>query len=128
MLYGHEPSTPLASHIAKYFDNSIREDGILTIAKGGIVYTPGSAGTLQEIFQEAVQNHYLTFGYSSPMIFLGKDFWTKEVPIWPLLRDMMERGKYKNLLLYLTDDLQEIEQVLKDNVGSQCKKKEENHE
>lgn len=127
-LYGHEPSTPLASHIAKYFDNSIREDGILTIAKGGIVYTPGSAGTLQEIFQEAVQNHYLTFGYSSPMIFLGKDFWTKEVPIWPLLQDMMERGKYKNLLLYLTDDLQEIEQVLKDNVGSQCKKKEENHE
>ena len=127
-LYGHEPSTPLASHIAKYFDNSIREDGILTIAKGGIVYTPGSAGTLQEIFQEAVQNHYLTFGYSSPMIFLGKDFWTKEIPIWPLLQDMMERGKYKNLLLYLTDDLQEIEQVLKDNVGSQCKKKEENHE
>ena len=92
------------------------------------MYTPGSAGTLQEIFQEAVQNHYLTFGYSSPMIFLGKEFWTKEIPIWPLLQDMMERGKYKNLLLYLTDDLQEIEQVLKDNVGSQCKKKEENHE
>ena len=75
-----------------------------------------------------MQNHYPTFGYSSPMIFLGKDFWTKEIPIWPLLQDMMERGKYKNLLLYLTDDLQEIEQVLKDNVGSQCKKKEENHE
>ena len=80
------------------------------------------------MFQEAVENGYLTFGYCSPMIFLGKDFWTKEIPIWPLLQDMMERGKYKNLLLYLTDDLQEIEQVLKDNVGSQCKKKEENHE
>ena len=45
-LYGHEPSTPLATHIAKYFDNSIREDGILTIARGGIIYTPGSAGTM----------------------------------------------------------------------------------
>ena len=71
-LYGHEPSTPLATHIAKYFDNSIREDGILTIAKGGIIYTPGSAGTLQEIFQDAVQNHYLSFGYASPMIFMDE--------------------------------------------------------
>lgn len=111
-LYGHEPSTPLATHIAKYFDNSIREDGILTIAKGGIVYTPGSAGTLQEIFQEAVQNHYLTFGYPSPMIFMGTEFWTTEVPIWPLLTDMLQRGKYKNLLLTLTDDVQEIVETL----------------
>ena len=73
-LYGHEPSTPLATHIAKYFDNSIREDGILTIAKGGIIFTPGSAGTLQEIFQDAVQNHYMSFGYASPMVFMDKDY------------------------------------------------------
>lgn len=111
-LYGHEPSTPLATHIAKYFDNSIREDGILSIAKGGIIYTPGSAGTLQEIFQEAVQDHYLTFGYSSPMIFLGTDFWTKEIPVWPFLTDMVERGMYKNLLITLTDDPDEIERTL----------------
>ena len=56
-LYGHEPATPFATHIAKYFDNSTREDTILTIAKGGVVYSPGSAGTMQEIVQEAVQNH-----------------------------------------------------------------------
>ena len=54
-LYGHEPSTPFATHIAKYFVNSVREDTILTVAYGGIIFTPGSAGTLQEIFQEAVQ-------------------------------------------------------------------------
>lgn len=111
-LYGHEPSTPLATHIAKYFDNSIREDGILTIARGGIIYTPGSAGTLQEIFQEAVQNHYLTFGYAVPMIFMGKEFWTKDVPIWPLMMDLVEKGRYKNLILCLTDDADEAEQVL----------------
>lgn len=113
-LYGHEPSTPFASHIAKYFDNSIREDGILTIASGGIIYTPGSAGTMQEIFQEAVQNHYLSFGYSSPMIFLGTEFWTKEMPVWPLMTYLMEKGRYKNLRLTLTDDLEEIEKVLRD--------------
>ena len=111
-LYGHEPSTPLATHIAKYFDNSIREDGILTIAKGGIIYTPGSAGTLQEIFQEAVQNHYLTFGYASPMVFLGTEFWTKEVPVWPLIMDLTERGIYKNLILTLTDKKEDVEHVL----------------
>lgn len=111
-LYGHEPSTPLATHIAKYFDNSIREDGILTIASGGIVYTPGSAGTLQEIFQEAVQNHYLSFGYASPMIFMGKEYWTEEIPIWTLLTYLMEKGKYKNLKLTLSDSQNEIIETL----------------
>lgn len=111
-LYGHEPSTPLATHIAKYFDNSIREDGILSIAHGGVIYTPGSAGTLQEIFQEAVQNHYLSFGYASPMIFMGEEYWTKEMPIWTLLSYLMEKGKYKNLKLTLSDSQKEIIQTL----------------
>ena len=107
-LYGHEPSTPFATHIAKFFENSIREDDILTLAYGGIIYTPGSAGTLQEIFQDAVQNHYLSFGFSSPMIFLGKDFWTDEMPVYPLLKRLVKKGKYKNLLLTLTDNPDDV--------------------
>ena len=103
-LYGQEPSTPFATHIAKFFENSIRENNILTLPFGGIIYTPGSAGTLQEIFQEAVQNHYLSFGFSSPMIFLGTHFWEDEMPIYPLLHHLAEKGKYKNLSLTLTDD------------------------
>lgn len=113
-LYGHEPATPLATRIAKYFDNSIREDGILRLAFGGIIYTPGSAGTLQEIFQDAVQNHYLSFGFASPMAFMGVDYWMHEVPIYPLLQDMMARGKYKNLLLSISDDEQQIAQTILD--------------
>ena len=107
-LYGHEPATPFATHIAKYFENAIREDGILTIAKGGIIYSPGSAGTMQEIFQDAVQNHYLSFGYASPMIFLGTDYWTDEMPVYPMLQHLAEKGKYRNLLLSLTDDENDI--------------------
>lgn len=103
-LYGHEPATPFATHIAKYFENSIRENNILTLPYGGIIYTPGSAGTMQEIFQDAVQNHYLSFGTSSPMVFLGSHFWTQEMPVYPLLKSLMESGKYKNLRLTLTDD------------------------
>ena len=112
--YGHEPSTPLATHIAKLFDNSTREDSILTLSYGGLVYTPGSAGTMQEIFQEAVQNHYLSYGFASPMIFLGKDYWTREMPVYPLLEQLMATGKYKNLLLTLTDDIDEVVERLQE--------------
>ncbi len=119
-LYGHEPSTPFATDIAKWFDNSIREDSILTIAFGGIVFTPGSAGTMQEVFQEAVQNHYLSFGLSSPMIFLGRKFWTEEIPVYPFLDDLMRKGKYKNLLISLTDDSQEAVEWLMEFRKSGC--------
>lgn len=112
-LYGHEPATPFATHIAKYFENAIREDGILTIAKGGIIYSPGSAGTMQEIFQDAVQNHYLSFGYASPMIFLGTDYWTDEMPVYPMLQHLAAKGKYRNLLLSLVDDEQETVKAIK---------------
>ncbi|MDO4993951.1 MAG: hypothetical protein Q4E32_02985 [Bacteroidales bacterium] len=107
-LYGHEPSTPFATHIAKFFENSIREDSILTLAFGGLIYAPGSAGTMQEIFQEAVQNHYLSFGFSSPMIFLGRQYWTEEMPAYTFLTHLVETGKYKNLLLTLSDDTEDI--------------------
>ena len=107
-LYGHEPSTPFATHIAKFFENSIREDSILTYAFGGIVYTPGSAGTMQEIFQDAVQNHYLSYGFASPMIFMGKQFWTKQMPAYPLLEELVAKGRYKNLIMALTDSINEV--------------------
>ena len=106
-FYGHEPATPFATDIAKFFHNSIREDLLLTIAKGGIIYSPGSAGTLQEIFQDAAQNHYKTVGFSSPMVFLGVDFFSRKAPVYPLLQALMENSLYKNLLLYITDSTDE---------------------
>ena len=111
-LYGHEPSTPFATHIAKLFENSIREDTLLTIAFGGIIYTPGSAGTLQEIFQETASNHYLSYGVSSPMVFFGRKFWDEEIPIYPFMEEMVEKGRYKNLRLTLTDSSEEAIQEL----------------
>lgn len=114
-FYGHEPATPFATDIAKYFDNSIREDGIIKIARGGIIYSPGSAGTMQEIFQDAAKNHYMTFGYSAPMIFLGTDYYTKEMPAYPLLSDMVERGRYKNLRLSITDCAEEVISIIENS-------------
>lgn len=112
-FYGHEPATPFASHIAKYFDNSVREDGLLAIAKGGVVYSPGSAGTMQEVFQDAAQNHYKTFGFASPMVFLGREHWTQTMPVYPLLESLQAQGKYRNLLLSIVDTAEEaVEEIL----------------
>ncbi len=111
-FYGHEPATPFAAHIAKYFDNSIREDGLLTIAKGGVIFAPGSAGTMQEIFQDAAQNHYCTHGYASPMIFLGSQYWSHHMPVYPLLQELLTDGRYHNLILTLTDSENEVVQAL----------------
>ena len=113
-FYGHEPATPFATEIAKFFDNSVRENYIISIPMGGIIYTPGSAGTFQEIFQDAAQNHYETLGYSSPMIFLGKKYYTEETPIYTLLADLHERGKYQNLILKITDESEDVIRYLMD--------------
>ncbi|MBN1207691.1 MAG: hypothetical protein JXB05_22695 [Myxococcaceae bacterium] len=109
--YGHEPPNAFATHIAKYFANSVREEGLLTIARGGIIYSPGSAGTIQEIFQDACQNHYNTVGVVSPMIFLGREFWTRTRPIYPLL-EQLARGQEYARYLRITDSLEEIVQAL----------------
>ena len=104
-FYGHEPSNVFASHIAKYFSNSIREDTLLAMALYGVVYAPGSAGTTQEIFQEAAQNHYGTFGYYSPMVFLSKKRYVEDTSLYSVLHQLAVDQPYKELL-YLTDDPQ----------------------
>ncbi|MBQ5752564.1 MAG: hypothetical protein IIV89_06950 [Bacteroidaceae bacterium] len=116
-FYGHEPATPFATHIAKYFDNSIREDVLLAIAKGGVIYSPGSAGTMQEVFQDAAQNHYRTFGYESPMVFLDSEYWCERFPIYPLLQELARSGGYRNLLLSLVDTPYDAESAIMRFVG-----------
>ena len=111
--YGHEPTSPFATHIAKLFQNSIREDGLLTIARQGIVFTQGSAGTLHEVFQDAEQNFYATGGsLFSPMIFLDSDYWTNKLPVHQLVDALFETADpvvvkaFKKLVL-VTDDIRE---------------------
>jgi predicted Rossmann-fold nucleotide-binding protein len=111
-FYGHEPSNLFATYIAKYFSNSIREDTLLAICLYGIIFAPGSAGTTQEIFQDATQNHYGTFNYFSPMVFLGKERYEVETLIFPLLKQLSYNKKYHDMLM-LTDDPEEILKFLK---------------
>ena len=105
--YGHEPPNVFATHIAKYFANSIREDGLLAIALAGVVFAPGSAGTIQEVFQDAAQNHYRSFGTVSPMVFFGSEYWTVTKPVYPLLRQLAAGHDYADHLS-IHDDIDAI--------------------
>ena len=107
-LYGHELSTPFATHIAKFFENSLREEGLLAIAKGGVIFSPGSAGTMQEIFMDLAQNHYESYGFASPMIFLCKRYWTEEIPVYPLLKSLVEEGKLNKIDMAIYDTNEEV--------------------
>jgi len=112
-LYGHEQATPFASLIAKYFENSIREEGLLGLALGGIIYSPGSAGTIQEIFQDATQNHYKSYDMASPMIFLNKEYWTEVKPVYPLLFKLAEGKEYQKYLRISNSISEIVEDLLK---------------
>ena len=106
-FYGHEPTNLFATHVAKYFANSLREDGLLAIALHGVVYSPGSAGTVQEIFQDAAQNHYGTFQWISPMVLMDQRYWTEELPVLELL-SCLSRGRDYADYLHISDDIDEI--------------------
>jgi predicted Rossmann-fold nucleotide-binding protein len=102
-FYGHEPSNLFSTHIAKYFANSIREDGLLAISTCGVVFAPGSAGTIQEVFMDAAQNHYETFGPASPMVFFDRTYWTETKPVFPLLRQLTADAPHADHLTAMDD-------------------------
>ena len=80
----------------------MREDGLVSVARRGIVFAPGHGGTVQELFQDAAQNQYFALGEASPMVLLDVDFWTRATPAWPLL-DAMRRGTDWGRLVALVD-------------------------
>jgi predicted Rossmann-fold nucleotide-binding protein len=116
-LYGYEPTTPFATHIAKYFQNSLREDGLVTLAKQGIVYSEGSAGTVQEIFQDTAQNYYDTL---CPMVFLsapGGNYWADKLPVQPLVEALLGRKPEFQARVLFTSSMSSAVRFLRDTAS-----------
>jgi len=109
--YGHEPPNAFATDIAKYFKNAIREDILLHVAAAGIVFLPGAAGTVQEIFQDACENYYADASGVAPMVLVGRRYWTEVVPAWPLLRSLAE-GRAMAPVVHLVDSVDEVPALL----------------
>ncbi len=113
-LYGHEPANLFAARIAKYFSNAIREETILRLARGGLVFAPGWAGTVQEIFQAATATFYGLDGPSGPYVFLDTAYWTQRLPVRTLLGPLLAASPAGDLsgLIHLTDDVAEAAALL----------------
>ncbi|MET8722077.1 LOG family protein [Streptomyces misionensis] len=110
-FYGHEPPNPFAAHIAKYFANATREDGLLARSTAGVVFLPGAAGTVQEIFDNATPNYYESRGEPRPMVLVDRDHWTRELPAWPLLRSLAA-GRALESRIALVDSIDEAPDAL----------------
>ncbi|MFD0317544.1 LOG family protein [Streptomyces flavalbus] len=111
-FYGHEPPNPFASHIAKYFANATREDGLLARCTAGVIYLPGAAGTVQEIFDNATPNYYASRGEPTPMVLVDRAHWTERLPAWPLLR-ALARERSMEARIALVDRIDEVPEALK---------------
>jgi predicted Rossmann-fold nucleotide-binding protein len=101
--YGHEPPNPFASASAKYFRNAIREDVLLHVCRRGVVFLPGAAGTVQEIFQAACTNYYAPDDEVAPMVFVGRKYWTRDLPAWPLV-SALAAGRRLEQRIAVVDD------------------------
>ncbi|GKQ41211.1 LOG family protein [Streptomyces sp. A012304] len=111
-FYGHEPPNPFAAHIAKYFSNATREDGLLARCTAGVVFLPGAAGTVQEIFDNATPNYYESRGEPTPMVLVDRAHWTERLPAWPLLRALARERSMEDRIA-LVDRIEEAPEALK---------------
>ncbi|WP_320777617.1 Rossmann fold nucleotide-binding protein [Streptomyces sp. CRN 30] len=111
-FYGHEPPNAFAAHIAKYFANATREDGLLARSNAGVVFLPGAAGTVQEIFDNATPNYYESRGEPTPMVLVDEAHWTEHLPAWPLLR-ALARGRSMEPRIALVDRIEDAPGALK---------------
>ena len=109
--YGHEPPNVFASVIAKYFRNALREAILVQICSAGVVFLPGAAGTVQEVFQDGCENYYADASSIAPMVLVGVRHWTEELPVWPLLH-RMARGRIMADCIHLVDTVDEAAAVL----------------
>jgi len=110
-FYGHEPPNAFASHIAKYFANATREDGLLARSNAGVVFLPGAAGTVQEVFDNATPNYYGSRGEPTPMVLVDRAHWTERLPAWPLLQ-ALARDRSMESRIALVDRVEEAPQAL----------------
>ncbi|HEV2637272.1 MAG TPA: hypothetical protein VGX23_19120 [Actinocrinis sp.] len=111
-FYGHEPPNPFAGAIAKYFSNALREDWLLARSMAGLVFLPGAAGTVQEVFQAATPAYYSPADtLPRRLVLVGVQHWTKVLPAWPLLRALAE-GRAMASRIHLVDTIAEASILL----------------
>jgi predicted Rossmann-fold nucleotide-binding protein len=119
-LYGQEPTTPCATKYAKYFQNSIREEALVSDARAGVIYAQGGGGTLREVFEDLEQNYYAPdAAHFTPMVFFDPDqFWEHDA-------DYDGTGKVTRLGIKMNETVRNIVRLARARQGdfAECSEK-----
>ena len=104
-VYPNEPVNLFSSHIAKYFSNSMREEGLIAIGSHGVVIASDTPGTVREVFQAAEQNSYWVSDRRSPMVLLGP----RSLSGFDLLTTYARRDGYADLVRSFADPREAVD-------------------
>jgi hypothetical protein len=63
------------------------------------------------VFQDACENYYAAAGDVAPMVLVGREYWTEELPVWPLL-ERLAAGRPMAGGVHLVDDLDEVADLI----------------
>ena len=80
------------------------------------MFLPGAAGTVQEIFQDCCENYYATPATVAPMVLVGVQHWTSDVPAWPVLA-RLSSGRAMASAVHLVDSVEEAVAVIRVAAG-----------
>ena len=108
-VYPDEPVNLFSSHIAKYFSNSMREEGLIAIGSHGVVIASDTPGTVREIFQAAEQDSYWVGDRRSPMILLGP----QSASAFELLIAYARRDGYADLVKSFADPGEAVDFIVR---------------
>jgi len=108
-VYPDEPVNLFSSHIAKYFSNSMREEGLIAIGSHGVVVASDTPGTVREAFQAAEQDSYWVGDRRSPMIILSP----QGSSIFELLIAYARRDGYADLVRSFEDPGEVVDFILR---------------
>jgi len=108
-VYPDEPVNLFSSHIAKYFSNSMREEGLIAIGSHGVVIASDTPGTVREVFQAAEQNSYWVSDRRSPMVLLGP----RSLSGFDLLTTYARRDGYADLVRSFADPREAVDFIVR---------------
>ena len=108
-VYPDEPVNLFSSHIAKYFSNSMREEGLIAIGSHGVIIASETPGTVREVFQAAEQDSYWVGDRRSPMILLGP----QAASAFELLNAYARRDGYADLVRAFADPREAVEFIVR---------------
>jgi hypothetical protein len=108
-VYPDEPVNLFSSHIAKYFSNSMREEGLIAIGNHGVVVASDTPGTVREVFQAAEQNSYWVGDRRSPMVLLG----AQGSSSFDLVEAYARRDGYADLVRSLEDPAEVVDFIVR---------------